>query len=107
MNSPTAWFGAIGAIIASAMLAGDLGRRATGWAFVLFMAVSVAWGASGIANKTWPLVIQNAILFAIDAWGAWQFLLNPHKKHVIEKQEQLEREAESEVNAAESAATGG
>ncbi|MDE2403465.1 MAG: hypothetical protein KGM17_01960 [Sphingomonadales bacterium] len=104
MNGPVAWFGAIGAILASAILAGDFGRRASGWAFVLFMAVSVAWIASGVGSRTWPLVIQNAILLGIDTWGAWQFLLNPHKKKVIERQEELAEEAETEVSAEEALA---
>jgi len=48
---PVERFGAIGAIIGA-----DLGRRVTGWAFGLFVAVSVAWVASGLIHKTWPLV---------------------------------------------------
>jgi hypothetical protein len=104
MNGPVEWFGAIGAIVASGLLAGDLGRRVTGWAFVLFMAVALAWVASGIVSRTWPLVIQNAILLVIDSWGAWQFLLDPHKRRVIEKQEELAEEAEAEVAAEERAA---
>ena len=99
MDGAIAWFGAIGAIIASAVLAGDFGRRATGWAFVLFMAVSVAWIASGMVSHTRPLVMQNAILLLIDAWGAWQFLLSPRKRRVIERSERIEHEAEHEVDA--------
>lgn len=98
MNGPVAWFGAIGAIIASGLLAGDFGRRVSGAAFVLFMLVSVAWIVSGLASKTWPLVIQNAILLAIDSWGAWQFLLNPRARRIIERQEQLAEQAEKQVN---------
>ncbi|MBU6269004.1 MAG: hypothetical protein KGN34_15770 [Sphingomonadales bacterium] len=104
MNDPVSWFGAIGAIIASAVLAGDMGRRATGWAFVLFMAVSVAWIASGFVSRTWPLVIQNAILLAIDTWGAWQFLLNPRKKRELDRQQALAEEARAEVSAEEAPA---
>lgn len=101
MNGPVEWFGAIGAIVASGLLAGDLGRKVTGWAFVLFMAVALAWIVSGILSQTWPLVMQNGILLIIDAFGAWQFLLDPHKRRVIEKQEQLAEVAEAEVEAEE------
>lgn len=104
MNDSVSWFGAIGAIVSSAVLAGDFGRRASGWAFVLFMAVSVAWIASGVNSHTWPLVIQNAILLAIDSWGAWQFLLNPRKKRELDRQEALAEEAQAEVAAEEVAA---
>ena len=102
MNGPMEWFGAIGAILASSLLAGDFGRRVTGWAFVLFMAVALAWVISGVLSRTWPLVIQNAILLLIDGWGAWQFLLDPRKRRVIEKQEQLAEQAEAEVASEES-----
>lgn len=102
MNGPVEWFGAIGAIVASGLLAGDLGRRITGWAFVLFMAVAIAWIISGVISQTWPLVIQNAILLLIDTFGAWKFLLDPHKRKVIEKQEELAEKAEAQVTADES-----
>ncbi len=97
MNGPLAWFGAIGAIIASGLIAADLGRRATGWGFVLFVVVSVAWVVSGLLDHTAPLVIQNAILLLIDAWGVWQFLLSPTKKREIDREEELKQEAKEEV----------
>ena len=40
MDGPLGWIGAIGAIIAAALIAGDFGRRVSGWGFVLFCAVS-------------------------------------------------------------------
>ena len=97
MDGPLEWFGAIGAILAAGMIATDLGRRWTGWAFVLFVAVSLAWIASGLANSTMPIVVQNALLLAVNAWGVWQYLLSPKKKREIEKQEELAAEAKDEV----------
>ena len=41
------WYGAGASVIAAALVALDLGRRITGWAFVLFVTSSVAligWG---------------------------------------------------------------
>jgi hypothetical protein len=94
MDSALEWFGAIGAIIAAALIAADLGRRVTGWAFVLFVAVSLAWVASGLLHHTWPLVIQNGILFVVNAWGVWQFLLSRRKKRELELQEDIAERAE-------------
>ena len=97
MDGPLEWFGALGAILAAGLIAADLGRRVTGWAFALFVAVSLAWVVSGLLNSTWPLVAQNALLVAVNGWGVWQYLLDPRKKRVIERQEELAREAEAEV----------
>lgn len=104
MNGPLEWFGAIGAIIAAAMIASDLGRRWTGWAFVLFVAVSVAWIVSGLMNTTMPIVVQNGLLLAINGWGVWQYLLSPKKKREIEKAEAIAEEAKAEVAAEEGTA---
>jgi len=98
------YYGAGAATIAALIVSLNLGRRITGWAFVLFMAVAIAWIVSGLISQTWPLVIQNAILLVIDTFGAWQFLLDPHKRKVIEKQEELAEEAEAQVTAEESGA---
>lgn len=104
MDGPLEWFAALGAILAAGLIAADLGRQVTGWAFVLFVAVSVAWVVSGLFNQTWPLVIQNGLLLAVNGWGVWQYLLDPRKKRVIERQEELAEQAEAEVDAEASAA---
>ena len=103
MNGPLEWFGAIGATIAAAMIAADLGRRWTGWAFILFAIVSIAWIASGIANRTIPLIVQNGLLLAINLFGVWQYLLSPKKKREIEKAEEIAEQAKDEVAAEEQA----
>lgn len=103
MNGPLEWFGAIGAILSAGLIAADLGRRVTGWAFVLFCAVSVAWVVAGLMTDAMPLVIQNGILLLVNAWGVWQYLLNPKKKRQIEKMEELAEEAKEEVAADDAA----
>lgn len=103
MNEALEWFGAIGAIVSAGLIAADLGRRVTGWAFVLFVIVSVAWVVSGLTTGSMPLVIQNGILLAVNAWGVWQYLINPRKKREIEKAEQCAADAREQV-AAERAA---
>lgn len=104
MDGPLEWFGALGAIVAAGLIAADLGRRVTGWAFVLFVVVSVAWVVSGLLHQTWPLVAQNGLLLAVNGWGVWQYLLDPHKKRVIDRQEELAEQAEAEVEAEPEAA---
>lgn len=101
MNGALEWFGAIGAIIAAGMIAADLGRRWTGWAFILFVVVSVAWIVSGVVNGTMPLVVQNGLLLAVNLWGVWQYLLSPRKKREIQRAEQIAEQAHDEVEAEE------
>jgi 4-amino-4-deoxy-L-arabinose transferase-like glycosyltransferase len=99
MDGPLEWVAAVGSIVAAALIAADLGRKVTGWAFVLFSAVSLLWVTSGLINNTWSLVIQNALLLAINGWGLWQYLLSPAKKREIEKQNELARQAKRDVAA--------
>lgn len=99
MDGPLEWFAAVGTIVAAGLIAADLGRRVTGWAFVLFVAVAVAWVISGMAHQTWPLVIQNGLLVAVNGWGIWQYLLDPRKKREIERTEELAEQAKEEVEA--------
>jgi hypothetical protein len=70
------WYGAAASVIAAGLVASDLGRRVTGWAFVLFVTASlalIAWGfvqpdAEGIG-------VQNAIMLAINCVGVYRYLI--------------------------------
>ena len=97
MNGPLEWFAAIGAIVAAAMIAADIGRRWTGWAFVLFSAVAVAWVFAGFQDNAMPLVIQNGILLFINIFGVWQYLLSRKNRKVMERMEPIAEEVEHEV----------
>ena len=101
MNGPLEWIAAIGTMIAAAMIAADLGRKVTGWGFVLFCAVAVTWIVSGLTGGAMPIAAMNAILLLINLWGVWQFLLNPRKKKVIERIEKAAERIEREVEAEE------
>ena len=101
MNGPLEWIAAIGTMLAAALIAADLGRKVTGWGFVLFCAVSVTWVASGLTSHALPIAAMNGILLAINAWGVWQFLLNPKKKKVIDRVEKVAERIEREVAAEE------
>ena len=98
MNGPLEWIGAIGAILAAALIAGDFGRKVTGWGFVLFSAVSVVWIVAGLtASDGMPIAVQNGILLPINLYGVWQFLLSRKKKREIERAEALAEEAREDV----------
>lgn len=97
MNGTLEWIAAIGTMIAAGMIAADLGRKATGWGFVLFCAVAITWIVSGLTSGAMPIAAMNAILLLINAWGVWRYLLSPHNRRKIEKLEELEEEAEREV----------
>ena len=100
MDGPLEWIAAIGTMFAAGLVAIDLGRKVTGFGFVMFCAVSITWVVSGVVNHSTPIAVMNAILLVINAWGVWQYLLNPKKKKVIEKVERyaakVEKEAEQE-----------
>ena len=99
MNGPLEWIAAIGTMIAAGLIAADLGRKVTGWGFVLFCAVAVTWIVSGLTGGAMPIAAMNAILLGINAWGVWQYLLSPKNRKKVEKLEELEEEAEREVEA--------
>lgn len=102
MNGPLEWIAAIGTMLAAGLIAIDLGRRVTGFGFVLFCAVSITWIVSGLVNDTMPIAVMNGILLVINAFGVWQYLLNPRKKKVIDKVERYTAKVEKEVAREES-----
>ena len=44
-----------------------------------------------------PIAAMNVILLAINAWGVWQFLLNPRKKREIELTERCAEKAHEQA----------
>jgi hypothetical protein len=97
MNGLLEWIAAIGTMIAAAMVAADVGRKVTGWGFVLFCAVAVTWIVSGLTSDAIPIAAMNAILLLINAWGVWRYLLSPRNRAKLEKLEELEEQAERAV----------
>ena len=102
MNGPLEWIAAIGTMIAAAMVAADRGRKLTGFGFVLFCAVALLWVISGLSSQALPIAAMNVLLLLINAWGVWQYLLNPRKKKVIERVEKAAERIERQVEAEES-----
>ncbi|MEN7536454.1 hypothetical protein [Aurantiacibacter flavus] len=97
MNGPLEWIAAIGTMLAAGLIAADIGRRATGYGFILFCAVSITWIVSGLTSDAIPIVAMNAILLLINAWGVWQYLLSRKNREVMERVEPVEKEIEEEV----------
>jgi type VI protein secretion system component VasF len=97
MNGPLEWVAAIGTMVAAGLVAADLGRRVTGWGFVLFCAVAVTWIVSGLTTDAIPIAAMNAVLLLINAWGVWQYLLSPKNKKVMERLEPVKEKIEAEV----------
>ena len=103
MNGPLEWFAAIGTMIAAGLIAADLGRKVTGWGFVLFVVVAISWTVAGLTSDppAYPLAVMNGILLCINAWGVWQFLLNPKKKREIEIVERYAEKVHERIEAEE------
>lgn len=98
MNGPLEWIAAIGTMMAAALIAADLGRRVTGYGFILFCAVSVTWIVAGLTSGAMPIAAMNVILLGINAWGVWQYLLSRKNREVMERVEPIAHEIEHEVD---------
>jgi hypothetical protein len=97
MNGPLEWIAAIGTMIAAGLIAADLGRKVTGYGFVLFCAVSITWIVAGLTSNAIPIAAMNAILLLINAWGVWQYLLSRKNREVMERVEPIAEKIEHEV----------
>lgn len=73
------WYASISGIIAAFMVSLDLGRRLTGWGFALFVTSSIAWIAGAMMSKDEPLWTQNIVLFGINCFGVWRYLIRKKK----------------------------
>ena len=70
------WYGAVAGAVAALIVSLDLGRRWTGFGFVIFVTSSIAliaWGflepdAEGIGT-------QNIVLFVINVIGVYRYLI--------------------------------
>lgn len=74
------YYGAAAATIAALAVSLNLGRRITGWAFVLFVTSSVAligWGF--LSEDSEGIGYQNVALLLINVTGVWRYLISKHK----------------------------
>lgn len=103
MNGPLEWIAAVGTMLAAALVAADLGRRVTGWGFVLFCAVAVTWIVSGLTTDALPIAAMNAVLLLINLYGVWQYLLSPKNRKVMERLEPVKERVIEQVEREERA----
>ena len=92
------WMAAIGAMAAAVLIAADWGRHRTGTGFILFAIVSVLWMAAGYLDDSPAMIVQNAILLAINMYGVWRYLISPREKRVIDRLNHVAEKAEREVD---------
>lgn len=97
MDGPLEWIAAFGTMLAAGLVAADLGRRVTGFGFVLFCAVAVTWIVSGLTSDAMPIAAMNGVLLLINMWGVWQYLLSPKNRRVMEKMEPVRERVEKQV----------
>lgn len=69
------WAASISGMIAAFMVSLDSGRRVTGWGFVLFVFSSICWISGAALTKDWALGTQNAVLFGINLFGIYRYLI--------------------------------
>lgn len=103
MNGTLEWIAAIGTMLAAGLVAADLGRRVTGFGFVLFCAVAITWIVSGLTSDALPIAAMNAILLLINIYGVWQYLLSPKNRKVMDRLEPVAKRIEEQVEAEEKA----
>lgn len=70
------YYGAGAATIAALIVSLNLGRRWTGWAFVIFVTSSIALIAWGFINDDGEGIgAQNVVLLVINAVGVYRYLI--------------------------------
>jgi hypothetical protein len=75
------WAASISGVAAALIVSLDLGRRITGWGFVLFVASSLCWIAGSFLSDDEPLLSQNLALFAINLLGVYRYLIRKKAPH--------------------------
>lgn len=74
------YYGAGAATLAALIVSLNMGRRVTGWAFVIFVTSSIAlilWGF--LADNSEGIGVQNVALLAINLVGVWRYLISKHE----------------------------
>jgi len=90
------WYATISGVIAALMLAGDFGRRVTGFGFVLFCTMNVAWLLHARMIDNDGLMWQNILLFLVNLLGIYQYLLSPKNRRKMRAVKQAVEEFEAQ-----------
>lgn len=76
------WYGAAAGAVAALIVSLDLGRRPTGWAFVIFVTSSLALIGWGFLNDEGEGIgTQNIALLAINLIGVYRYLIRKKPVH--------------------------
>lgn len=71
------YYGAAAGTVAALLVSLDLGRRWTGWGFVIFVTSSLALIGWGFLDRdSQGIGVQNLILLVINCVGVWRYLLS-------------------------------
>ena len=76
------YYGAAAGAIAALIVSLDLGRKATGYGFVIFVTSSIAlilWGF--LSEEGDGIGVQNVILFGINLVGVYRYLIRKKPVH--------------------------
>lgn len=77
------YYGAAAGTVAALIVSLDLGRRWTGFGFVIFVTSSIALVAWGfLDDKAEGIGLQNVALFVINCVGVWRYLLSRRRSEV-------------------------
>ena len=69
------WIASVSGMIAALIVAADLGRRRTGFGFILFTFSSLCWIAGGFLAGDGPVSVQNIVLLLVNLFGVWRYLI--------------------------------
>jgi nicotinamide riboside transporter PnuC len=75
------WYATVSGIVAALMIAADVNRKVTGWGFVLFCTMNLAWIGFGMIDETGGLTTQNVVLLAINLLGIYRYLIRRQPLH--------------------------
>ena len=91
------WYAAGAAAIAALLVSLDLGRRVTGFAFIIFVTSSIAFITYGLLDPQPEEAIAslNFALLAINLFGVWQYLLSPKNRRKMRAVKQAVEEFEA------------
>lgn len=69
------WIASLSAIAGAVMISLDLGRRITGYGFIVMTLSSVAWIAAGLLDDQAALTTQNFVLLGVNVIGVYRWLV--------------------------------
>ncbi len=69
------WAASLFAIVAASLIAAHISQKVTGIAFVIFTVSSVMWVYFGAVENDHGLLVQNAVLTAINLLGIYRYLI--------------------------------